>query len=122
MARILVVDDELGVREVLCRYFESRGHIALEASGGRLAVELVKAERPHLVLLDIRMPDMDGIEVLQELKQVDPAVGVIMVTAVGDAAIAREAMKLGAHDYITKPIDLDYLDLAVTTKLIDFLG
>lgn len=122
MARILVADDEPGVREVLRDYFEGRGHAVLEAAGGREAIELAKRERPHVVLLDIRMPDLDGLEVLRVLKRADPAVGVVMVTAVGDEAVAKKAMRAGAYDYITKPIDFDYLDLVVTTKLIHLLG
>src|SRR6058998_4332059 len=82
---------------------------AAEASDGRQALERLRASPVDLVLLDIRLPEMDGIEVLERMKAVDDGVEVILVTAVKTVRIAVDAMKLGAFDYLTKPFDEDEL-------------
>lgn len=116
-ARILVVDDEPEVRQLVTDYLEAQGYEVLAAASGAEALAAVAAQRPHLVLLDIMMPRMNGLEALQRIRQLDPTVGIIMLTAVEDEAIAREAMQKEAYDYITKPIDFGYLELAILTKL-----
>jgi len=77
----------------------------------------VKKERPHIVLLDIRMPQMDGIECLRRIKEIDKEVGVIMITGYQDEEAARRAMKLGAYDYIVKPFNFKYLQDCLMVKL-----
>lgn len=116
-ARILVVDDEPEVRQLVTDYLEAQGYQVLTAASGAEALAAVAAQHPHLVLLDIMMPRMNGLEALQRIRQLDPTVGIIMLTAVEDEAIAREAMQKEAYDYITKPIDFGYLELAILTKL-----
>ncbi len=116
-ARILVVDDEPEVRQLVADFLEAKGYQVSTAPGGAEALAAVAAEQPHLVLLDIMMPRMSGLEVLQRIRQVDQSVGIIMLTAVEDEAIAKEAMRKEAYDYITKPIDFGYLELAILTKL-----
>ena len=74
------------------------------------------------MILDISMPGMSGIDTLKGIKEVDPRVGVIMVTAVADQEVAKKAIGLGAYDYITKPMDLNYLETVVIVKIIDLLG
>jgi two-component system response regulator (stage 0 sporulation protein F) len=74
------------------------------------------------VLLDMMMPGMGGIDTLKEIKQIDPGIAVIMVTAVIDAELANRAVELGAFDYITKPINIDYLETCVMVKMIQILG
>ena len=122
LPRILVVDDERDVVDFLASELARREFAVETALSGEEAIEKMKAHRPHLLLLDIRMPGMGGIEVLRQAKQIDPTVGVIMVTAVHEEDIAKSAMALGAHDYITKPIDFNYLNMAVMTKIIQMLG
>ena len=123
MERILVVDDDIGVCNMLRRYFllENRYEVYV-AHDGESAVSKVKEIRPHIVLLDIMMPGMGGIDTLKEIKKVDPAVGVIMITALADEELARRALALGAYDYITKPFDLDYLETVIMVKIVDLLG
>ena len=116
-SKILVVDDEKFVRKELGRFLEDKGFEVVEASNGDEALEVYRRENPHLVLLDIRMPGKDGLETLRELKTLDPEASVIMVTAVHEEEDAKQAMKEGAFEYITKPINRDYLELALMTKL-----
>src|SRR5207245_1607481 len=105
---VLVVDDDHGVRESFRLILEDRYEV-LEAADGRQALERLRASPVDLVLLDIRLPEMDGIEVLERIKAVDDGVEVILVTAVKTVRIAVDAMKLGAFDYLTKPFDEDEL-------------
>jgi CheY-like chemotaxis protein len=115
--RILVVDDEPEIRQVVTEFLESRGYRVLTAASGLEAVTAVQRDRPDLVLMDVMMPQMNGLQALQRIRQIDPGVGIIMLTAVEDEAIAREAMEGQAYDYITKPLDFGYLELAILTKL-----
>ncbi|MBW2183662.1 MAG: response regulator [Deltaproteobacteria bacterium] len=75
--------------------------------------------KPHVVLLDIMMPGMGGIDVLRGIRNINPEIGVIMTTAVTNEEIAKRAMKFGAYDYITKPLDLNYLETVLMVKMID---
>lgn len=103
-AKILIVDDELGPREALRMILKD--HFSLSfATNGREAVEKVPLERPDLVIMDMKMPVMDGMEALKLIKEKEPQVSVIMVTGYGTIDTAVEAMKIGAFDYITKPFD-----------------
>lgn len=117
MARILVVDDEIAITDVLQSFLEEKGHEVFTAYDGDEAVAAAKRERPHLIFLDIYLPRMDGLEVLKSVRAFDGSVGIIMITAFREEAVAREALKLGAFDYITKPFDFDYLERALETKL-----
>lgn len=114
--KFLIVDDEPDVCEELRKFLERMGYDAVEAYSGDEAIETYRNERPNIVLLDILMPGKDGLETLRELKALDPEVTVIMVTAVGDRKIAKQAMREGAFDYITKPVNRDYLERAIKTK------
>src|SRR5438094_8923330 len=105
---VLVVDDDHGVRESFRLILEDRYEV-LEAADGRQALERLRASPVDLVLLDIRLPEMDGIEVLERIKAVDDGVEVILVTAVKTVRTAVAAMKLGAFDYLTKPFEEDEL-------------
>lgn len=123
MERILVVDDDVAVCNMLRRHFLLDNSYEIHtAHDGETAVQKVKEVRPHIVLLDIMMPGMGGIDALREIKKVDAAVGVIMITAVADEALAKEALALGAYDYITKPLNFEYLETVVMVKIVDFLG
>src|SRR6266849_5227524 len=105
---ILVVDDDSGVRESFRLILEDRYDL-LEAVDGKQALDRLRTSPIDLVLLDIRLPEMDGIEVLERMKSVDDGVEVILVTAVKTVRTAVDAMKLGAFDYLTKPFDEDEL-------------
>ncbi len=113
---VLVVDDDAGVREGL-RFALDEHYAVLEAPHGRGALGIVRAERVDLVLLDILMPEVDGLEILQELKAVDPDLPVIMMTAVKTVRTTVAAMKLGAADYVTKPFQEDELLAAIRQAL-----
>jgi DNA-binding response OmpR family regulator len=99
---------------VLCEYFESQGFGVEGAPDGEAALAALGRLRPDLVLLDVRMPGIDGVEVLRRIRRADPDVPVIMVTANEDVALAKEMLKLGAFDYEAKPFDFSYLDRGVS--------
>lgn len=122
MERILVVDDEVETCNVLKDFLVLKGYEAHVALNGEDAIKMVKEVRPHIVLLDIMMPGMGGIETLKEIKKVDSRVGVVMITAVADEEIAKRTLELGAYDYITKPMDLDYLETVLMVKIVDILS
>lgn len=107
-ANILVVDDEKSIRESMQLLLRDRYNVLL-AKSGKEAVEIVKTHPVDLVLLDIRMPEIDGIEVLKLVKSIDSSIEVIMITAVVTVKKAIEAIRLGAYDYITKPFDIQAL-------------
>lgn len=109
MARILVVDDEDVIRKLLKDFLEERGHDVRTAKDGKEALEEME-EAPEIVLLDIVLPDMDGIEVLDGIKEMAPSTDVIMVTALVKHAVGIESMRRGAFDFMTKPIDLKNLE------------
>jgi DNA-binding NtrC family response regulator len=108
-AGILVVDDEFSVRDSLQKWFEKDGH-RVQAAGSASEALKIMAEAPFdVALLDIRMPGMDGMELQRRLKEIDPLLEVIMITAFASVETAVEALKHGAFDYVTKPVDPDEL-------------
>jgi len=117
LGRILIVDDEQSVREVVSEYFSEQGYGVETAGSGEEALALVQENAPDLVLLDVRMQGLDGVETLRRLRQLAPRVAVIMVTANEDVSLAREMLKLGALDYVAKPFDFVYLERAVLAGL-----
>jgi len=119
MGRILVVDDEVEACNVLEEFLSSKGHEVFTALDGPTAISKVEEAKPDIVLLDMIMPGMGGIDVLKEIKKLDPGVTVIMVTVVTDHEQAKKTLELGAYDYITKPVDLNYLENVVMVKLLD---
>src|ERR1700739_28039 len=114
---ILVVDDEEAIREVVSTLLESKGYRCTAVSNGRAAQDQVKRTTPDLVLSDMIMPEMDGIKLLEWLRQYDPEVPVIMVSAIHDISTALEAIRRGAYDYILKPFEKDQLFLGVGRAL-----
>ncbi|MFN9575043.1 MAG: HD-GYP domain-containing protein [Gemmatimonadota bacterium] len=107
LPRCVVVDDELGLRQVLGRIMEADGFAAREAASGREALELLDAEPADLLLSDMRMPGMDGIELLKAVRERHPDTAVVLVTAVADVEVAMSCLALGAMDYLTKPFHLE---------------
>lgn len=117
MSNIVIVDDEQSYRQLLTLVFESDGHSIRTASNGREALELIKAEPADVIITDVRMPDMDGIELLKSAREYQPDIGVVLMTAFASVETAREAFKLGADDFIQKPFDVEELKLIVRKTL-----
>ncbi|MFQ6067017.1 MAG: sigma-54-dependent transcriptional regulator, partial [bacterium] len=107
--KILVVDDEQAILEFLSRSLGGEGYQVLVVDNGERALAKVREEKPEVVLLDIRMPGMDGIETLGRIREFDKESSIILLTAYGSMDTVVEAMKLGAYDYITKPFELEKL-------------
>jgi len=117
MAKILVVDDEPEIRSLLAAVLQSKGYEVVTAADGEAALQQVPRERPAVILMDLTMPRMGGLDALPEIKRLDPEVPVIICTAHADLATAVRAMKLGAYDYLTKPFDVDLLALTLERAL-----
>jgi two-component system NtrC family response regulator len=115
MHKILIVDDEKTQREALAGFLEGENYVTLTAERGEEGIKLSKGV--DLVLLDLKLPDMDGLEVLSKIKEEDPEIEVIMLTAYGTIETAVSAIKRGAFDYLTKPIDLEKLLLVIKRAL-----
>jgi two-component system nitrogen regulation response regulator GlnG len=115
--KILVVDDDFEVRMATRDFLSIKGYEVVVAEGGREALRLLDASPPDVVLLDVAMPDMDGMETLKRIVATHPAIPVIMVTANADIEITSKVLQLGAADYVPKPFDLDYLDQAISIQL-----
>ncbi len=115
--KLLVVDDEAEICEFLKSFFEERNYTVVSANSGEEALEVVKREKPNVVLLDIKMPGMDGVQTLKEIKTKYPKTKVIMVTAIETRDKIEECLRLGADNYITKPLSLEYLENDVQEKI-----
>ncbi len=110
---VLVVDDELLIRKSLSRVLREKGYAVEGASTGAEGLEKVADVRPQVMILDMRLPDTDGLSVLRRVRQMDPLVQVIVITAYGDVQSAVEAMKLGACDFLRKPYEKEDIEMAV---------
>ena len=119
ICKILTVDDEMGIDSFFYEFFTIRNYEVFNATSGKEAIEIVKREKPRIVLLDIHMRGMDGIETLKEIKAIDKDIAVIMVTGDKDEDVVKKARELGAADYITKPLSLEYLDKVVLLKFVN---
>ena len=115
MMKLLVVDDEVDVCDFVRKFFRERNFEVRIAHDGQSAVETVRAEDPEIVLLDLKMPVMGGIEALREIRKLDKKCKVVIVTALEDVASVEEAKSFGAVDYITKPLLLEQLERTVLT-------
>ena len=115
--RLLVVDDEDNVREIIEEYFTSLGYEVEIARDGAEALRRAAAVRPDAVLLDINMPGVTGDEALNRLHAIDPTVPIVMLTGNADEDVARDLLRRGAMDYVTKPFELETLDRVVTTAV-----
>ncbi len=114
---ILLVDDQDTIRFFLEKTLRQEGYEAVTARTGAEAIEKAREVVPDLVLLDLKLPDMDGLEVLRRIKEVFPEIGVVMITAFGDIETAVMAMKSGAYDFVSKPINLDQLLMVIRKGL-----
>ena len=121
MCKILVVDDEKAICDSLKKFLIMLGHDVTAVQNGKDALEFIRNGKFDIVFLDIRMPEMDGIQVIKEIKKIDERVGIVMTTAVKEDKVALECMKLGAYDYITKPFDLNHMENVILAKLVNLI-
>ncbi|MEH7095955.1 response regulator [Neobacillus vireti] len=111
--KILIVDDQFGIRILLNEVFQKEGYQTFQAANGVQALEIVTNHHPDLVLLDMKIPGMDGIEILKRMKVIDPEIRVIIMTAYGELDMIQEAKDLGALTHFAKPFDIDDIRAAV---------
>ena len=117
MSKLLIVDDEVDIREFAKRFFVKRGIDVFTASGGKEALNIIDDQKPDLVLLDVQMEEINGIEVLKRLREAENSIKVIMVTGAEDPAIINEANQLGVIGYVHKPLVLEELEKIVLAEL-----
>src|SRR5437588_8845985 len=117
MSNLLIVDDELSMRQFLTHLFKRDGHTVRVAENGREAMALLRQQAADVVISDVKMPDMGGIELLRAARELQPDVEFILMTAFANVDTAREAFLLGAFDFIQKPFDNDYLKEIVARAL-----
>ncbi|MGH7299148.1 MAG: response regulator [Candidatus Rokuibacteriota bacterium] len=111
--KILVVDDEANVALLLAEYLTEQGYQVVTAHGGIEALAKIDLEKPQVILLDVRMPGMDGVEVLRRIRSFDTQVSILMISANDDVELAKQTIEMGAFDYTLKPVDFAYLSRAV---------
>ncbi|MEK4566519.1 response regulator [Alkalihalobacillus sp. FSL R5-0424] len=107
MKKLLVVDDQYGIRVLLNEILQKDGYSVHQAANGVQALSIVQDENPDLILLDMKIPGMDGLEILRRIKVTHPDIRVIMMTAYGELNLINEAIELGAVSYFSKPFDID---------------
>jgi len=117
--KLLIVDDQIGIRILLLEVFATEGYETFQAANGRAALEIVRNHAPDLVLLDMKIPGMDGLEILKKIKEINREIKVIMMTAYGELDMIKEATDLGALMHFTKPFDIDEMRVAVNMQLAD---
>jgi two-component system response regulator (stage 0 sporulation protein F) len=115
--KVLIVDDQYGIRILLNEVLEKEGYEVFQAPNGPAALDIVKGKKPDLVLLDMKIPGMDGLEILRHIRVIEPDLKVIMMTAYGELDLIKEAMALGALTHFTKPFDIEELRRTVNTEL-----
>jgi two-component system response regulator (stage 0 sporulation protein F) len=115
--KLLIVDDQFGIRILLNEVFQKEGYQTFQAANGFQALDIVDKHSPELVLLDMKIPGMDGIEILKRMKAVDKDIQVIIMTAYGELDMIQEAKDLGAITHFAKPFDIDEIRDAVKKHL-----
>ena len=110
---VLIIDDDIKLCNVLSLVINKAGYTTYTANDGRTGIEMLHKESPAVVVLDLRMPGMDGIEVLKQIKKISSETPVIIITAYSRVQSAVEAIKLGAYDYLSKPFDNDEIVITV---------
>ena len=123
--KILVVDDEEAIREMLVTYLETEGYDVSTADSGVTALPAIEEFSPQVVLLDIRMPDMDGLQCLRSIMRRNPDIAVVMMSGFVSEQIARKTLEIGAFDYINKPISFEHLvkvlQLVKISKFVEYM-
>jgi DNA-binding response OmpR family regulator len=120
MRNILIVDDEEQIVSVLKEFLILRGYNVFTSPDGPTALSKINEVKPQVVLLDIIMPGMNGIDTLIKIKEIDQDIVVVMMSALSERDLIRKAIMMGAHDYVIKPFDLDYIDTVIMTKIGGF--
>lgn len=116
--KILIVDDQFGIRVLLNEIFQKEGYKTYTAANGKQALDIASNESPQLVILDLKIPGMDGLEILKQLKAKSPHIKVIIMTAYGELGMIHEAMDNGAITHFTKPFDIDEFMKAVKKEIV----
>ena len=118
--KILIVEDDVKVLDFITRLLSTKGYSTVKAEHGRQAIQVASTTRPDIVILDLSLPDCSGIEVLVQLKAMDEAIQVIILTGYGSQKAVRDAMELGAFDFLTKPFEVgelcDVIQRAILTE------
>jgi two-component system chemotaxis response regulator CheY len=117
MTKILIVDDAEFLRMRISKMLLGEGYEIFEAENGAVAVETYKVQHPDVVLMDITMPEMDGLTALKAIKVIDPKARVVMLTALGQESVVLEAIKSGARDFVVKPFERERI-LGAISKLL----
>ena len=117
MAKILIVDDAEFMRLRISKMLISEGHQVVEAENGLRAIDVYQSEHPDAVLMDITMPEMDGLSALKQIRSLDPKARVIMLTALGQESVVLEAIKSGARDFVVKPFERERV-LGALSKIL----
>jgi DNA-binding response OmpR family regulator len=117
MANILAVDDDEKIRDLLRTILRRKGHHVLTADHGRKGIDMFRRERPHVTILDFEMPDIDGLEVLRQIRTIDPHAPVIMLTGVATEAREKQARELGVTDFLAKGFSLHELGATLNQVL-----
>jgi len=112
-SKLLIVDDQYGIRLLLHEIFKKEGYEVFQAANGFQAIDIVIKDCPDLVILDMKIPGMDGVEILKRIKEINKEIKVILMTAYGELDIIEEAKKLGALRYFPKPFDIDEIKKVV---------
>ncbi|KQL51127.1 chemotaxis protein CheY [Heyndrickxia shackletonii] len=115
--KILIVDDQFGIRILLNEVLQKEGYRTFQAANGVQALDITEKHSPDLVLLDMKIPGMDGIEILKRMRKIDPDIRVIIMTAYGELDMIQEARDLGALTHFAKPFDIDDIRSAVRNYL-----
>ncbi|MBX6352079.1 MAG: response regulator [Thermoflavifilum sp.] len=115
--QVLIVDDQFGIRVLLQEVLQKEGYTVFQAANGPAALEIAEQQHPDLILLDMKIPGMDGLEILRQLRRREVPSKVLMMTAYGELDMIQEAMELGALAHFTKPFDIEELRSAVRAHL-----
>jgi two-component system response regulator (stage 0 sporulation protein F) len=115
--KLLIVDDQFGIRILLNEIFQKEGYQTFQAANGVQALNLVQNENPELVILDMKIPGMDGLEILKRVKKINESIKVIIMTAYGELDMIQEAIDHGAITHFSKPFDIDEIIAAVKKEL-----
>ncbi|HBC86885.1 MAG TPA: hypothetical protein DCZ94_08025 [Lentisphaeria bacterium] len=115
---ILVIDDDSHILSLLETYLSKKGVKTYTSSSAKEALGILRTSQIKLALVDICMPDVNGVDLLQQIQKITPSTHVIMITGLGDMEVAKKCMQLGAKDFITKPFDFEYLETSILAELI----
>ena len=122
MSRVFVVDDDIGIRETLMFALRSHGHEVITAESGRRALHLIELEPPDAMLLDLQLPDMTALELIQTVRDLGNTFPIVVITGVGTIRSAVQALNLGALDYLEKPLDIEEIAESVDRALRGVAG